>query len=152
MVQQDLQIWLLAVSLPSLQVAGLLNKDNFHFPRTLVSQVWAFEQPSAKPEIGNRFWPPAWGCSLVESCSSGFPRVVNWPHSAPGQSQRQFSCFWPAGPERGIFRDISVPAETISFRDSLCFSPAWHWLWIFAFGWWKWNCASEMNWWAPGLL
>ena len=34
----------------------------------------------------------------------------------------------------------------------LCFSPAWHWLWIFAFGWWKWNCASEMNWWAPGPL
>lgn len=38
------------------------------------------------------------------------------------------------------------------FTDSSCFSPVWHWLPAFAFGWWKWKCASDTSWWAPGLV
>lgn len=56
-------------------------------------------------------------------------------------------------PWEGYFQGcLSTLLKLLVSRDSLCFSPAWHWLWIFAFGWWKWNRASEMNWWALGPL
>ena len=41
--KQNLQRWFLDMSLPSPQVAGLLNKASFSFQPTLVSQVLAFE-------------------------------------------------------------------------------------------------------------
>ena len=47
--------WLLDMSLPSTQVASLLNRANFPFQPTSVSQVLAFEQQPAKRELSSTF-------------------------------------------------------------------------------------------------
>ena len=53
MVKQNLESWFLDMSLPSSQVAGLLNKAIFLFQPTFVSSELAFEWQAAKLELGN---------------------------------------------------------------------------------------------------
>ena len=54
MIKQNLQSWFLDMSLPSPQVASLLNKAAFLFQPTLVSRVLAFKLRAAKPEFGDK--------------------------------------------------------------------------------------------------
>ena len=55
-VEQNLLSWSLDMSLPSSQVASLLNKANFPFQPTLVSQVLAFEWRAAQLELSRALW------------------------------------------------------------------------------------------------
>ena len=54
MAKQNLQSWFWDMSLPSPQVAGLLNKATFPFPTNTCLSSIGFQALAAKPEFSNR--------------------------------------------------------------------------------------------------